>query len=218
MNLELARVNMIEHQLRPWEVADEGTLDALSSVAREAFVPPAWRSFAYGDFEIPLGHGAVMLTPRVEARALQALRPQKRDNVLEIGAGSGYFAALLAARADRVLGIEIAPELAELARANLQSQGIRNVAVACGDGARGWADGAPFDVIMVSGSVPVVPDEMKAQMSIGGRLFAVVGEAPAMTATLLVREAEDAWRTTGLFETQTRRLRNAPCAHARRLL
>jgi protein-L-isoaspartate(D-aspartate) O-methyltransferase len=209
MDFELARSNMIESQLRPWHVQDEDTLEALSFVAREEFVPPAWRNFACADFEVPLGHGATMLTPKVEARALQALGPQKRDNVLEVGAGSGYFAALLAERAERVFTVEIVPELADMARANLRRAGVANVAVETGDAARGWAAGAPFDVIMVSASLPVIPDEMLSQLKIGGRLFAIVGSGPAMTARLVVREAQDAYRSVGLFETQTRPLRNA---------
>lgn len=209
MDFELARTNMIAHQLRPWEVTDDDTLEALSMVAREAFVPAAWRNFACADFEAPLGYGAVMLTPKVEARALQALGSLKRASVLEIGAGSGYFAALLAAHAERVLAIEIVPELAETARTNLRRQGFDNVEVTAGDGARGWAVRAPYDVIVVSASVPTVPEEMLAQLKVGGRLFATVGTGPAMTATLYVREAADAYRCTGLFETQTRPLLHA---------
>lgn len=209
MDFEQARLNMIQHQLRPWEVEDADTLEALSVVAREEFVPPPWRNFACADFEIPLGHGAVMLTPKVEARALQALRPLERESVLEIGAGSGYFAALLAECGGQVRTVEIVPELADMARANLRRQGVANVVVEAGDGARGWAGHAPYDVIMVSAGVPVVPDEMLAQLKIGGRLFAIVGTGPAMTARLYVRETDDAYRSTGLFETQTRPLRNA---------
>lgn len=209
MDLEQARINMIERQLRPWEVEDAATLEALSVVPREEFVPPAWRNLAYADFEVPLGHGAVMLTPKVEARALQALGPLERASVLEIGAGSGYFAALLAARATAVVAVEIVPELADMARANLHRQGVANVTVETGDGARGWSASAPFDVVVVSASIPVVPQELLAQLKIGGRLFAIVGSGPAMTARLVVREAEQAFRSIGLFETQTRALCHA---------
>jgi protein-L-isoaspartate(D-aspartate) O-methyltransferase len=209
MDFELARTNMIEHQLRPWEVADAETLEALAAVPREAFVPAAWRNFACADFELPLGHGATMLTPKVEARALQAIGPMRREKVLEIGTGSGYFAALLAMRAEQVHSIEIVPELAQEARTHLQRQRAANVVVEDGDASRGWAVRAPYDAIVVSASLPAVPHEMLAQLKVGGRLFAIVGSGPAMTATLIVREAADAYRTTGLFETQTRPLRNA---------
>ncbi|MDD5249234.1 MAG: protein-L-isoaspartate O-methyltransferase [Rhodocyclaceae bacterium] len=209
MNFEQARFNMIEQQLRPWEVLDAAVLDLLSLVKREEFVPPAWRNLAYADLEVPLGHGAAMLAPKVEARALQALGLRKREKVLEIGAGSGYFAALLAARAEHVWTVEIVPPLAEQARANLQRQGVANAVVETGDGARGWPAHAPYDAIVVSGALPVVPDAMLAQLKIGGRLFAVVGAAPAMTARLIVREAEHAYRSVGLFETQATPLQNA---------
>lgn len=209
MDFEQARLNMIEHQLRPWDVEDVDTLEVLSLVPREEFVPAAWRNFACADFEVPLGHGAVMLTPKVEARALQALGPLRRETVLEVGAGSGYFAALLAARAEHVFTVDIVPELADMARANLHRQGVANVSVETGDAASGWAVRAPFDAIVVSASVPVVPGEMLAQLKVGGRLFAIVGTGPAMTARLIVRETEDAFRSVGLFETETRPLRNA---------
>lgn len=209
MDIEQAHSNMIECQLRPWEVQDAETLDVLTSVAREEFVPPAWRNLAYADFEVPLGQDAIMLTPKVEARAFQALAPRRRETALEIGTGSGYFAALLAACTEQVCTVEIVPELADMARTNLRRAGVTNVVVETGDGSRGWTVHAPYDVIMVSASVPVVPDEMLAQLKIGGRLFAIVGTGPAMTASLIVREAEDAYRTTGLFETGTRPLRNA---------
>lgn len=209
MDFELARINMIEHQLRPWEVADAETLEALAAVPREAFVPAAWRNFACADFEVPLGHGATMLTPKVEARALQALGPMRHERVLEIGTGSGYFAALLAMRAEQVFSVDIVPELAQQALANLQRQRIANVAIENGDASRGWAVRAPYDVIVVSASLPAVPDEMLAQLKVGGRLFAIVGSGPAMTATRVVRVTADAYRSTGLFETQTRSLRNA---------
>lgn len=209
MDFELARSNMIERQLRPWEVHDLDTIDVLSAVPREAFVPPAWRDFAYTDFEVPLGHGTVMLTPKVEARGLQALGSLKRATVLEVGAGSGYFAALLAERAEQVYAVEIVPELADMARENLNREGVANVTVETGDASRGWSARAPYDVIVVSASLPVVPEEMRAQLQVGGRLFAIVGTGPAMTATLIVRESEDAYRSVGLFETQTRPLQNA---------
>lgn len=209
MDFEQTRLNMIDRQLRPWDVEAPGALEALSLVPREDFVPAAWRHFAYADFEVPLGHGAVMLTPKVEARLLQAIEPLRRERLLEVGAGSGYFAALLATRAEHVHAVEIVPELAGMARENLARQGIANITVETGDGARGWPAGAPYDAIVISASVPVVPEEMLAQLKVGGRLLAIVGTGPAMTATLIVREAAAAYLRTGLFETQTRMLRNA---------
>ena len=144
MNVEQARFNMIEQQIRPWEVLDQGVLDLLQVVKREEFVPPAFRSIAFADTEIPLGHGAVMLAPKIEAKMLQELQIKPSDKVLEIGAGSGYMAALLAAKAEHVFTVEIEPDLAEMARANLKRQGVDNVTVEEGDGARGWAAHAPY--------------------------------------------------------------------------
>jgi protein-L-isoaspartate(D-aspartate) O-methyltransferase len=209
MNLEQARFNMIAQQLRPWNVLDTDALDLLAVVKREEFVPAACRDLAFSDIELPLGHGASMLAPKIEAHALQALRVRKHEKVLEIGTGSGYMAALLAAHADRVWSIEIVPELAAMAQANLQRHGIANVTVETGDGALGRPAHAPYDAIMVSGGLPFLPAELTAQLKPGGRLFAIVGKAPAMTAQLVVRETADAFRTVGLFETQAALLENA---------
>lgn len=210
MNLEQARYNMVEQQIRPWAVLDVDVLDLLRIVRREEFVPAAWRKLAFADVEVPLGHGAAMLAPKIEAHALQALGLRKHDRVLEIGTGSGYMAALLAAHAERVWSVEIVPELAAQARANLERHGIVNVSVETGDGVPGLPAHAPYDVIMVSGGLPSVPQELLAQLKVGGRMFAIVGERPAMTAQLIVRETETAFRTVGLLETQTQPLQNAP--------
>ena len=209
MNLEQARFNMIEQQIRPWEVIDQGVLDLLFVVKREEFVPQAYRLLAFADIEIPLGHDASMLPPKIEAHALQALRVTKSDKVLEIGSGSGYMAALLAAHAAHVWSIDIEPRLTEGARANLKRQDIGNVTLETGDAVCGWPAHAPYDVIMVSGSVPMVPPELLAQLKIGGRMFAVVGEAPAMQAQLIVRTSADACNTPSLFETVLPALANA---------
>ena len=210
MNLEQARFNMVAQQIRPWVVANEEVLDLLQLVKREDFVPAACRNLAFSDIEVPLGHGASMLAPKIEAQALQALRVGKHEKVLEIGTGSGYMATLLAAHAERVWSVEIEPELAAMAQANLQRHGIANVSVEVGDGTAGLPAHAPYDVIMVSGGLPVLPTELTAQLKVGGRLFAIVGSGPAMTAQLVVREAENAFRTVGLFETQATPLANAP--------
>jgi protein-L-isoaspartate(D-aspartate) O-methyltransferase len=209
MNFEQARFNMIEQQLRPADVLDPKVLDLLFAVRREEFVPAACRALAFSDIEVPLGHGATMLTPFVEAHAVQALALKKHEKVLEIGTGSGYMAALLAAHADHVHSVEIVPELAQMARDNLQRQGVLNVSVETGDGAPGRPAQAPYDVIMVSASLPHVPQELLAQLKVGGRLFAIVGSAPAMTAQLVTRETESAFRTVGLFETVAAPLKNA---------
>jgi protein-L-isoaspartate(D-aspartate) O-methyltransferase len=210
MNLEQARFNMVEQQVRPWEVLDQNVLDLLLAVKREDFVPPAYRQLAFADAEIPLGHGATMLEPKIEAHALQALQLKHHERVLEIGTGSGYMAALLAAHAEHVWSIEIVPELAEKARVTLKRQGITNVVVETGDGARGWPAHAPYDAIVVSGSMPLLPPELLAQLKIGARLFAIVGEDPVMEAQLVTRITEDSYRTVNLFETVTAPLANAP--------
>ena len=203
MNLEKARFNMVEQQIRPWEVLDPDVLELLFVVRREEFVPVALRGLAFSDCEIPLGHGATMLAPKIEAHALQAVQAKKHEKVLEVGTGSGYMAALLAAHADRVWTVELNPELAETARANLKRQGIENVVVETGNGSAGWPAHAPYDIIVVSASVPAVPAELLAQLKVGGRLFAIVGELPAMTARLVTRTGEAACSDVGLFETST---------------
>lgn len=209
MNLEQARFNMVEQQIRPWEVLDTDVLDLLMTVRREEFVPEAYRSLALSEAEIPLPAGQLMLRPVIEGKILQALQVGKEDQVLEIGAGSGYFAALLAARAAWVRTIEIEPELVRLAHANLERYGVQNVIVEEGDGAQGWAKNAPYDVIVVSGGLPVVPQALLDQLKVGGRLFAFVGEAPVMEARLVTRVAEDQFQTINLFETVEPILRNA---------
>lgn len=209
MNLEKARYNMVEQQIRPSNVLDQEVLDLLMTVKREAFVPPAYRQLAFADVEIPLGHGVAMLTPIIEAKILQAVHLRKSDRVLEVGTGSGHMAALLAVRADHVFSVEIVPELAALARANLQREGVDNVTVEEGDGARGWPAHAPYDVIVLSGSTPVLPDALLQQIKVGGRLFAVVGEAPVMQARLITCVAEGRYQTASLFETSIAQLQNA---------
>lgn len=201
MNIEQARFNMIEQQIRPWDVLDPTVLDLLSLVKREEFVPAAYRNLAFADLEIPLGDGQAMLAPKLEAKLLQELGIRKTDKVLEIGTGSGYMAALLAARAEHVVTVEVRPALAEAARANLEKAGVANVTVETGDGSNGWAQRGPFDVIVVSGSLPAIPEALLKQLRIGGRLVAVVGEAPVMEAQLVTCSAEGAYNTVNLFET-----------------
>jgi protein-L-isoaspartate(D-aspartate) O-methyltransferase len=201
MNLEQARTNMVEQQIRPWEVLDQDVLDLLYVVPREAFVPPALRNLAFVDMEIPIGEGEHMWAPKIEARALQALALHKSDRVLEVGTGSGYLTALLAHRAAQVRSVEINPVLAAFGRANIERHGVDNVTLETGDAARGWTTGAPYDVIVLTGSVPVLPKAILGQLAPGGRLFAVVGEAPIMTAQLITSVPAGTFRSTGLFET-----------------
>ena len=209
-NMEQARFNMIEQQIRPWNVLDQDVLDLLSEVKREDFVPAAYQALAFADLEIPLGEGAAMLAPKMEARLLQELAVQAKEKVLEIGAGSGYMAALLAAKAEQVISVEISPALAQQAKANLAKAGASNVSVEVGDGARGWATAAPYDVIVVSASLPAVPDELLQQLKVGGRLAAIVGEAPVMEAQIITRTGETTFATLNLFETVVAPLQNAP--------
>ena len=210
MNFEKARFNMVEQQIRPWEVLDQDVLDLLMTVKREEFVPAAYRDLAFTEVEIPIGCGQVMLKPVIEGKVLQALRLGKADSVLEIGTGSGYFAALLAARTEWVRTIELEPELVKLASANLARNGVENVVVVQGDGIAGWAERAPYDVIVVSGGLPFVPQSLLEQLKVGGRLFAFVGEAPVMKARLITCEAEGRFRTEDIFETVVPMLKNAP--------
>lgn len=213
MDFEQARFNMIEQQIRPWEVLDPEVLELLSVIRREDFVPAAHRALAFADLELPIGSSAnpsqTMLAPKTEARLLQEVDVRSTDRVLEIGTGTGYMAALLAAKAEYVYTVEIDPALAETARANLQRAGAANVAVDVGDGSRGWAAHAPYDVIVVSASMPVLPDEFLSQLKVGGRLVAIVGEDPVMEAQLVTRTGENAYSTINLFETVVAPLDNA---------
>jgi protein-L-isoaspartate(D-aspartate) O-methyltransferase len=201
MNIEQARFNMIEQQIRPWEVLDPQVLDLLFVVKREDFAPPAYRNLAFADMEIPLGNGQMMLAPKIEAKMLQELSLKKTDKVLEIGTGSGYMAALLAARAEHVVTVECRPALVDIAKQNLERTGVTNVTVELGDGANGWSQGGPYDAIVVSGSVPVLPDALLKQLRVGGRLAVVVGEAPVMEAQLITCTADGIYNTVNLFET-----------------
>ncbi len=206
MNVEQARFNMIEQQIRPWEVLDQGVLSLLAVVQREEFVPAACRALAFIDTEVPLPEGQCMLAPRVEARLLQELKLAGHEHVLEIGAGSGYMAALLAHQAQRVTTMEIRPTLAAMARANLQRAGIGNAQVVEADGAKGHAAQAPFDAIVLSGSVAEVPAGLLAQLKIGGRLVAIVGQEPVMRAVHISRVADQQYKRVELFDTVAPRL------------
>ena len=210
MNIEKARFNMIEQQIRPWDVLAPDVLELLLVVKREAFVPSAYKSLAFMDTEIPLGGGEHMFTPKLEARILQEVALKKHEHVLEIGAGSGYMAALLAHKARHVTTVEISPELHAMAKKNLADYGVTNVDVELGNGARGWANAGtkePYDVIVISGSLPVLPDTFLQQIKVGGRIFAIIGESPVMSAQLITRVSENAYNTVKVFETDVPPLR-----------
>jgi protein-L-isoaspartate(D-aspartate) O-methyltransferase len=216
MSPEQARFNMIEQQIRPWNVLDPEILKLLEAVRREDFVPAALRSLAFTDMELPLVAdaeqaarlGQVMLAPRVEARLLQDLRVQKHEKVLEVGTGSGYMAALLAARAQRVISLELDAALVDQARANLRQAGIANVEVRQADGSRDVSVDGPFDVIVLSGSVAEVPAALLSQLKPGGRLAAIVGEEPVMRATLVTRTGEGRFDTQQPWDTVAPRLQH----------
>lgn len=206
MNVEQARFNMIEQQIRPWDVLDQGVLSLLAMVKREDFVPPAYKSLAFVDTEVPLPNGQSMLAPKVEARLLQELDVHRHERVLEIGAGSGFMAALLGHKAQQVISLEIDRELADFARDNLQRDGSANVTVRHADGAKGLPGEAPFDVILLSGSVAEVPPALLAQLKVGGRLAAIVGQLPIMRAMLFTRASEHDFSSIALFDTVAPRL------------
>jgi protein-L-isoaspartate(D-aspartate) O-methyltransferase len=206
MNVEQARFNMIEQQIRPWDVLDPAVLSLLTIVKREDFVPAAYRPLAFVDTEVPLPGGQCMLAPRVEARLLQELALHKHERVLEVGAGSGYMAALLAHRAQQVITLEIVPELVQLAAANLKRAAIVNAGVRQADGSRGLPGEAPFDAIVLSGSVAEVPQGLLGQLKVGGRLVAIVGQQPVMRATLVTRSSEHGYASVELFDTVAPRL------------
>lgn len=209
MDYELARHNMIKQQIRPWEVLNQNVLDLLAQVKREDFVPPVYRSLAFADMEIPIGHGEAMWYPKIEARVLQALALQRTDRVLEVGTGSGYLTALMAAQAMQVVSVEIHPDLKEAAEAKLRAHGFANVQVKIGDAARDWAEDGRFDAIVLTGSTPLLPEAFLERLNPGGRLFAVVGESPVMQACLVSKVGHGAHRTDVLFETDLKPLFHA---------
>ena len=218
IDIELARFNMIEQQIRPWDVLDLDVLALLGRVRREDFVPLAHKGLAFTDMLVPLASpteeamrkGWCMLEPKQEARLLQDLAPRAHEKVLEVGAGSGYMAALLASQAQRVISLEINPDLARMARENLQRAGIRNVEVREADGSKGLAAEGPFDVILLSGSVFEVPQALLAQLKVGGRLGAIVGSEPVMRATFITRTGEASYTTEQPWDTLAPRLANFP--------
>lgn len=204
-DIERARFNMVEQQIRPWDVNDENVLAAIANVKREQFVPEQYRNLAFSDLEVPLVvHGEdthqTMLSPKLEARLAQALALKPADCVLEIGTGSGHQAAMLAAMSRQVTSVEIDSRLSAFAQQNLKSAGVDNVTVETGDGSEGWGT-TEYDAVLVTGSLPCVPDALKYQLRIGGRLVAVVGQSPAMTAIRITRMTAASFEAQTLFET-----------------
>jgi protein-L-isoaspartate(D-aspartate) O-methyltransferase len=210
MNIEQARYNMVEQQIRPWDVLDQDVLDLLLKIRREDFVPEPHRALAFVDMEIPLGHGQFMWTPKLEARTIQELDLRPTDRVLEVGTGSGYLTALLAARAAEVVSVDIVPEFTATATQTLRAHGIHNVTLLTLDAARDAPDNFGFDVIVLTGSTPLLSDAFRRSLKVGGRLFAIVGEAPVMQAQLITCTAPGATRSVVLFETCVAPLLNAP--------
>lgn len=207
-NMEQARFNMIEQQIRPCDVLEARILELLHHVRRELFVPEDKKTMAFMDMEIPLGFGVSMWQPKLEARALQELHISRGDKVLEVGTGSGYMTALLSALAGHVTSVEIVPELSAMAKAHLQPFHRENVTLEVGDASRGWGE-ETYDVIVLTGSTPLLPAAFQNSLNIGGRLFAIVGDAPVMEAKLITRVASDTYETVNVMETSVASLQNA---------
>ncbi|MGD9889018.1 MAG: protein-L-isoaspartate O-methyltransferase [Halothiobacillaceae bacterium] len=201
LNLEQARFNMVEQQVRPWDVLDARVLQALRSVRREVFVPQEFAQQAFSDVMLPLPHGQYMMSPVVEGRLLQALSVKEGERVLEIGTGSGFLAACFSQLGAVVTSVEIFSELSEQAQKKLIKEGYSNVVLETGDASQGWNDHHTYDVIAITGALPLIPETFKTKLNVGGRLFAVVGKEPAMEAMLLTRNTENDWQIKSLFET-----------------
>ena len=208
INIESARHNMVVNQIRAGSVLDDRILELVGRGPRQDFVPDALRNIAFVDMQIPLGHGEVMMAPQVEARLLQALAIKPTDKILEIGTGSGYMTWLLAQLGAKVHSVEIRAEFTDRASGRLAAHGARNVELEIGDGARGWDKHAPYDVILVTGSLPMLADGFKKNLAVGGRLIAIVGQSPAMEARLITRITESGFDTRSLFETDLPPLKN----------
>ena len=210
MNMAQARHNMIEQQIRPWDVLDQRVLELIDGLPRDKFVPPTYLKLAYADINTPLNHGQVMMPPKVEARMLQALNIKNTDTILEVGTGSGYVTALLARSGKHVYSVDVYPDFVESTGRKLSELGINNVTLESGDAVNGWEGHAPYDVIAITGSLPVLPDSFLQSLKIGGRLFVVTGQEPVMEAYLITRTAEQGWVKQALFETVLPPLVNAP--------
>jgi protein-L-isoaspartate(D-aspartate) O-methyltransferase len=209
MNIEQARYNMVEQQIRTWDVLDSRILELVARARREDYVPAAFRRLAFADMNIPLEHGQVMMQPKVEARLLQELEIKPSDKVLEVGTGSGFLTSLLAGLGKHVYSVDIFADFSRAALEQLARHGHKNVTLEVGDAAAGWDRHAPYDVIVLTGSVPVLPETFKTTLAPGGRLFAIVGESPAMEALVITRTANGSYAERSLFETDLPPLLNA---------
>ena len=209
LNFDVARRNMIDCQIRPWKVLDERVLELVARLPREDYVPKAHRNLAFMDLNIPLGHGEVMMAPKLEARLAQELEINPSDKILEIGTGSGYMTALLAALGRHAVSVEIRPEFTAEAATRLAHHGVRNITLETGDGARGWDRQKPYDVIVLTGSTPILPEAFQQSLAVGGRLIAIVGTAPSMEVKRIRRLGEHSFEEKSLFETVIPPLRNA---------
>ena len=209
MDIEQHRFNMVEQQIRPWDVLDQSVLDLLFKLRREEFVPAAYRGLAFVDMEIPLGQDESMWSPKLEARALQSLQLKKSDKVLEVGTGSGYLTALLASKAAQVISVDIHAEFIATTATRLKAHGFDNITLETGDASQGWPQGGLYNAIIVTGSLPVMPDSLPAQLAPGGHLFAIVGDDPVMSARLTTCVAPGVYRHEELFETSIKPLVNA---------
>ena len=209
VNFDAARDLMIKSQLRTWDVLDQRVLDLVARMPREEYVPAAYRNLAYVDMNIPLGHGEVMMAPKLEARLLQELEIDPRDKILEIGTGSGYMAALLANLGRQVVSVEIRPEFTAAAAAKLAHHGVRNITLEVGDAALGWDRQKPYDVIVITGSLPILPETFQQSLAPGGRMIAIVGRAPAMEVRRIRRLDANSFHEDSLFETVLPPLINA---------
>jgi len=209
VNTELARYNMIEQQIRTWDVLDPQILELLSSIPRERFVPETCKNLAFSDLEIPLGHDEIMMTPKMEGRILQSLAVKPLDRILEIGTGSGFLSACLAKLGGQVVSVEIVPEFSQRAQQLLTGMGYENIEFRIGDAASGWDQDGSFDVIAVTGSLPVLPEALKHCLNKNGRMFLVTGESPVMQAQIIRRLSNQEWHSETLFETDLPALQNA---------
>ena len=201
---------MVEQQIRTWEVLDQNVLDLIGEVHREDFVPVEYRQLALADVQIPLAHNRVTMTPMVEARLLQVLDIKKTDKILEVGTGCAYLTALLARSGQHVISVDIYPEFTGEAKTKLTRYGINNVTLETGDASKGWAQHAPYDVIVVNSSLPVLDPCFQEQLNIGGRMFVITGVSPVMEALLITRIGDKEWSTESLFETDIPALTGAP--------
>ncbi len=209
VNTEIARRNMISQQFRTWHVNDQDVLDLLDTIPRERFVPEQYRNLAFSDLEVPLGHGEVMMAPKIEARLLQSLAIKPLERILEIGTGSGYLTACLARLGGHLVTVELVPEFSQHAQQLLTGMGYENIEFRVGDAASGWDQDGSFDVIAITGSLPVLPEDFQHALNKDGRLFVITGESPVMQAQLVTRLSSQEWHSETLFETDLPPLQNA---------